>query len=136
MKSTARTARRSLRLDAVLVSTSLLGLLAPGSAHASPQAARWAAERNGAGSSDPVPRLKGIEAAAARESRTTFRLTYVSKGSGGSSQVTIEQKPPEELFRTGTGEMVSNGKALTSYSSRVSSSDFALPRGAKITALP
>ncbi|HMK98416.1 MAG TPA: hypothetical protein VK425_12765 [Acidimicrobiales bacterium] len=62
-------------------------------------------------SSNPGTQLQQIAASAKGESKATFKLTYTSKSSGSSaSQVTLEQKPPDQLFRSGTGEVLYNGK--------------------------
>lgn len=58
----------------------------------------------------PVSKLKGIEAAAAAESKATFSIKYTSTGSGSPTQFTIEQKLPDQLFKSSTGEAIYNGK--------------------------
>jgi hypothetical protein len=58
----------------------------------------------------PVSKLKGIEAAAAAESKATFSVTYTSTGSGSQTKFTIEQKLPDQLFKSSTGEAIYNGK--------------------------
>jgi hypothetical protein len=55
-------------------------------------------------------KLKGIEAAAAAESKATFSITYTSTGSGSSTLFTIEQKLPDQLFKSSSGEAIYNGK--------------------------
>lgn len=122
MKFEPRRAGRSVRLAAILAVTAPLGLLlasGAGPAQASslrttPLGARLALggvqgvreyRTSGAGN-----RLQKIEAAANKESKATFKLTYVSKDSGSNSQITIEQKPPEQLWKTSDGEMIFNGK--------------------------
>src|ERR1700678_3680536 len=62
---------------------------------------------NGKGTS-PSAELKAIAAAAQKESKATFKLTYQTSGSGAAQAVTIEQKAPDELFKSGTGEVVYN----------------------------
>ncbi len=62
------------------------------------------------GSSGAGSRLQKIESAASREAKATFKLTYTSKGSDGTSSVTLEQKPPEQLFKSADGEVIFNGK--------------------------
>jgi hypothetical protein len=57
-----------------------------------------------------VSKLKGIEAAAAAESKATFSITYTSTGSGSPSLFTIEQKLPDQLFKSNSGEAIYNGK--------------------------
>jgi hypothetical protein len=58
----------------------------------------------------PVSKLKGIEAAAAAESKATFSVTYTSTGSGSQTKFTIEQKLPDQLFKSSSGEAIYNGK--------------------------
>lgn len=65
---------------------------------------------DGKGSSSAASRLKQIAAAAASESKATFDITYVTTGSGNTSQFTIEQKLPDQLFKQGSGEVLYNGR--------------------------
>jgi hypothetical protein len=113
MKFMPRTAGRSVRLAAVLAVTAPLGLLlatVAGPAQASALKATPLGAKIAFGSSSADSRLKKIEAAASKESKATFKLTYTSKGSGSTSQMTIEQKPPQQLWKTSDGEMIFNGK--------------------------
>jgi hypothetical protein len=64
---------------------------------------------NGKGPS-PSSELKAVAAAARKESKATFKLTYETSGSGAAQAVTIEQKAPDQLFKSGTEEVVYNGK--------------------------
>jgi hypothetical protein len=59
--------------------------------------------------SSAVSKLKQIEAAAASESKATFAISYTSTGSGSSSTFTIEQKLPDQLFKTSSSEGLYNG---------------------------
>ncbi len=60
--------------------------------------------------SSAASKLKGIEAAAAAESKATFSITYTSTGSGSPTQFTIEQKLPDQLFKSSSSEVTYNGK--------------------------
>jgi hypothetical protein len=60
--------------------------------------------------SSAASKLKQIEAAAAAESKATFSVTYTSTGSGSPTQFTIEQKLPDQLFKSNSGEAIYNGK--------------------------
>jgi hypothetical protein len=60
--------------------------------------------------SSAASKLKGIAAAAAKESKATFSITYTSTGSGTPTQFTIEQKLPDQLFKSSSGEAIFNGK--------------------------
>ena len=57
-----------------------------------------------------VSKLKGIEAAAAAESKATFSVTYTSTGSDSQTKFTIEQKLPDQLFKSSSGEAIYDGK--------------------------
>jgi len=61
-------------------------------------------------SSSAASKLKQIAAAAASESKATFDITYTSTGSGSPTQFTIEQKLPDQLFKSKSGEVIYNGK--------------------------
>ncbi len=60
--------------------------------------------------SSAASKLKQIAAAAAAESKATFSITYTSTGSGSPTKFTIEQKLPDQLFKSGSGEAIYNGK--------------------------
>lgn len=65
----------------------------------------------GAGAGRVKFELNKVVAAAASESKATFYVTYTSSGSGSrSGAVSIAQKPPEQMFKTSTGEAIYNGK--------------------------
>lgn len=53
--------------------------------------------------SNPTAELNKLTAAAAGESKATFKLTYSTSGSSGAQQITIEQKPPDQLFKSNSG---------------------------------
>jgi hypothetical protein len=72
--------------------------------------ARAASQRSADGS-NPESTLNGIAASAQNESKATFKLTYTSQSSGQSpTQVTLEQRPPKQLFLTSSGEILFDGK--------------------------
>src|ERR1700722_10013035 len=71
--------------------------------------------------SSSVSKLKGIEAAAAAESKATFSITYTSTGSGSPTQFTIEQKLPDQLFKSSSSEAIFNGKKAYYCSTSVKS---------------
>jgi hypothetical protein len=73
--------------------------------------------------------LKGIEAAAAAESKATFSITYTSTGPGSQTEFTIEQKLPDQLFKASTSEAIYNGKK-TYYCSTSGKSTTCVPYGA------
>ncbi|HTW06725.1 MAG TPA: hypothetical protein VME46_04395 [Acidimicrobiales bacterium] len=62
-----------------------------------------------ANGSNPSQELKQLEAAAQAESKATFKITYISNSNGTNSTTTIEQKPPEQLLASGTGEVIFDG---------------------------
>jgi hypothetical protein len=97
---------RAIVLTSATACLSLGSLVVAGTAYA--QSARPAIVR--LPSTSPADRLNQIAAAAKAASKETFRLTYTSSGSGSSSKVTLEQKPPKQLFLSGTGEVLFDGK--------------------------
>jgi hypothetical protein len=78
--------------------------------------------------SSAVSKLKQIEAAAASESKATFAISYTSTGSGSSSTFTIEQKLPDQLFKTSSSEGIYNGHK-TYYCSLGSGTDTCVAYG-------
>jgi hypothetical protein len=64
--------------------------------------------------------LNKLASEAGKEAKATFKITYVWKNSASSGSVTLEQKPPDEAFSTGTGKFIYNGKKT--YYCTVSSS--------------
>ena len=112
-----RSGHRAVKFSALFASAALsIGLATvASSASSSAQPAKLAAapraSTRGPNGSSPASKLKQIEAAAQAESKATFKLTYTSSGSGSSSSaVTLEQKPPQQLFKSGTGEVLFDGK--------------------------
>jgi hypothetical protein len=110
-----RTNYRGRKVVAALATTVLsVALCALSSA---PSAFAQTAKVAGAGkivraadAASPVSKLKGIEASAAAESKATFSVTYTSTGSGSPTKFTIEQKLPDQLFKSSSGEAIYNGK--------------------------
>jgi hypothetical protein len=60
-------------------------------------------------SSSALASLNKLASSAQHASNSTFSLTYVSTGSSPST-VILEQKPPMQLFKSGTGEVVFDGR--------------------------
>ena len=68
-----------------------------------------------AGSATTLPGGTGslgkIESAAEAGSKATFKLTYSSVSDGSTTTITLEQELPNQLFRSGSGEvLVTKGK--------------------------
>lgn len=55
--------------------------------------------------------LKKLEGVSALGSKGTFKLVYTAHGKGAPPAVTIEEMPPDKLFRWANAEIVFNGKA-------------------------
>ena len=53
--------------------------------------------------------LSKIEAAAEAGSKATFKLTYSSTSNGTTSTITLEQDPPNQVFKSGSGELLVTG---------------------------
>jgi hypothetical protein len=56
----------------------------------------------------------GQVALASEQGRGTVRLTYAAQGSGIPSKITLEEMPPDELFKWPGNELVTDGKHLFS----------------------
>lgn len=54
--------------------------------------------------------LKKLEGVSAPGFRGTFKLTYVTQGKGAPPAATIEEMPPDELFKWANAEIIFNGK--------------------------
>jgi hypothetical protein len=54
--------------------------------------------------------LGKLASSAGAESKATFDLTYEYKNSTSSGKVTLAQKPPDQVFDIGSGELLYNGK--------------------------
>lgn len=111
MSSAKTLARHRATKSLALIGTATL-TLALGALGTAPSSFGQGRPARSAAGSSSVSKLDKIAAAASAESKATFKLTYTSSGGGSSpSTITIEQKPPEQLFKTSSGgEAVYNGK--------------------------
>jgi hypothetical protein len=82
----------------------------PSSSAQVPKLAASATSIRSANGASPASELKAIAAEAQKESKATFKLTYTTSGSGSAQAITLEQKPPDQLFKSGSSEVIYNGK--------------------------
>jgi len=118
-------ARRVAKVLTLLGTAALSATL--GLASSIPSISAQPAPRLAAGKSvNPATELQKLQAAAQSESKATFDITYTSaSSSSSSSQVTFAQKPPDELFKSGTSVVIYNGKTTYYCSSEKRGTDCA-----------
>jgi hypothetical protein len=86
---------------------------APAAPPTTPAAPATTAPRAGSATTLPggTGSLGKIESAAEAGSKATFKLTYSSVSDGSTTTITLEQALPNQLFRSGSGEvLVTKGK--------------------------
>lgn len=81
-------------------------------ASASPTTTTTSTSTSTSSGSGATGKLQKIAASVQHESSATFKLVYTSTSSTSSTssqQVTLEQMPPDQAFRTNTGEVLFDG---------------------------
>lgn len=88
----------------------VLAANASGAAPTSTQAATPSSKPKPPSNKQIESELNKLASSAGSESKATFELTYEWKNPTSSGEVTLAQKPPDQYFNIGTGEILYNGK--------------------------
>jgi hypothetical protein len=114
MERSCRSVRRGAVGLAVVLSVGV-GLSACGGSGSSSTKAKSTSGSTAAGASasadsDAAKQIDDLTASAEGASKATFKAVYTTNGTGTSSTVTIEQKPPKSVFISGDSAVIYDGK--------------------------